>query len=110
MLVLAYVPEVAAVLSEAGRILKVGGRLVVVDLARHGDEPFARRLGQVRLGFAPEELARALAAAGLDAPSVRPLPPEPGARGPALCIATARPGPAGPRRSSAAAPTREKTA
>ncbi len=97
VLVLTYVPEVAAVLSEAARIVRPGGRLVVVDLARHGDETFARRLGQVRLGFAPDELARAFAAAGLAAPSVRPLPPEPGARGPALLIATARQ-PAGPHR------------
>ena len=97
VLVLTYVPEVAPVLAEAARILKAGGRLVVVDLARHGDEAFARRLGQARLGFAPDDLARAFAAAGLTAPAVRPLPPEAGARGPALFIATARQ-PAGPRR------------
>jgi ArsR family transcriptional regulator len=98
VLVLTYVPGVAPVLAEAARILKAGGRLVVVDLARHGDEPFARRLGQARLGFAPDELTRALAAAGLVSPAVRPLPPEPGARGPALFIATARQ--PGPRRST----------
>jgi SAM-dependent methyltransferase len=97
VLVLAYVPAVAPVLAGAARILKPGGRLVVVDLARHGDESFARRLGQARLGFAPDELARALGAAGLASPTIRPLPPEPGARGPALFIATARQ-PAGPRR------------
>jgi SAM-dependent methyltransferase len=97
VLVLTYVPAVAPVLAEAARLLKPGGRLVVVDLARHGDESFARRLGQARLGFAPDELTRALGAAGLAAPSIRPLPPEPGARGPALFIATARQ-PAGPRR------------
>jgi ArsR family transcriptional regulator len=110
VLVLAYVPAVAPVLAEAARILKPGGRLVVVDLARHGDEPFARRLGQARLGFAADELTRALGAAGLASPTLRPLPPEPGARGPALFIATARQ-PAGPRRSprstTAAAPTEE---
>lgn len=97
VLVLTYVPAVAPVLAEAARILKPGGRLVVVDLARHDDEPFARRLGQARLGFAPDELARALGAAGLADPAIRPLPPEAGARGPALFIATARL-PAGPRR------------
>jgi ArsR family transcriptional regulator len=89
VLVLAYVPEVARVLAEAARILKAGGRLAVVDLARHADEDFARRLGQVRLGFSPADLTRALGAAGLAAAAVRPLPPEPGARGPALLLATA---------------------
>ncbi len=89
VLVLAYVPEVAPVLAEAARILKPGGRLVLVDLARHGDEAFARRLGQARLGFTPADLTRALAAAGLEGAAVRPLPPEPGVKGPALLLAAA---------------------
>jgi len=88
VLVLTYVAEIAPVLAEAARVLKPGGRLVVVDLARHDDQDFARRLGQVRLGFAPGDLSRALAAAGLVHPAVRPLPPEPGAKGPALLLAT----------------------
>ncbi|HET9553550.1 MAG TPA: metalloregulator ArsR/SmtB family transcription factor [Anaeromyxobacteraceae bacterium] len=90
VLVLTYVAEVAPVLAEAARVLRPGGRLVVVDLARHDDEPFARKLGQARLGFAPDDLGRALAAAGLAAAAVRPLAPEPGARGPALLLATAQ--------------------
>jgi ArsR family transcriptional regulator len=106
VLVLAYVPEVSPVLAETARILKPGGRLVVVDLAPHGDEPFARRLGQARLGLAPDELGRALVAAGLVAPAIRPLRPEPGARGPALFIATAR-RPAGPHRSTDTHPSKE---
>ena len=89
VLVLAYVPEVAPVLAEAARVLSPGGRLVLLDLARHADEPFARRLGQVRFGFTPADLTRALAAAGLAGARVRPLPPEPGAKGPALLLATA---------------------
>jgi SAM-dependent methyltransferase len=88
VLVLAYVAEVAPVLAEAARVLRPGGRLVLVDLARHDDESFALRFGQARLGFAPAELLRALEAAGLTRPSVRPLPPEPGAKGPALLLAT----------------------
>jgi ubiquinone/menaquinone biosynthesis C-methylase UbiE len=89
VLVLSYVPALAPALAEAARVLRPGGRLVLIDLARHDDQDFARRLGQVRLGFDPAELARALAAAGLTRAAVRPLPPQPGARGPALLAATA---------------------
>ena len=89
VLVLSYVAEVSSVLAEAARILKPRGRLVVVDLARHADDAFARRMGQSRLGFAAEDLQKALAQAGLEAVSVRPLPPEASAKGPALLLATA---------------------
>lgn len=89
VLVLTYVAEVPPVLAEAARVLRAGGRLVVVDLARHDDEGFARRVGQVRLGFAADDLVRAATAAGLTDPRVHPLKPEPGAKGPALLMLTA---------------------
>jgi ArsR family transcriptional regulator len=68
------------------RILKPGGRAVVVDLLRHDREDFALAMGQQHLGFSPEVLARAMADAGLRGVSARALPPEPGAKGPALIL------------------------
>jgi hypothetical protein len=59
---------------------------VVVDAARHGDAELRRRMGQVRPGFAPEELEALLEGAEMGAVSARALPPEPGAKGPGLVV------------------------
>lgn len=93
VLTLTYLADPRPALVEAARAVRPGGRLSVVDLLAHGDESFRRRLGQASLGFEPARLEALLAEAGWARPAVRPLPPEPGARGPALLVARAeRPG------------------
>ncbi len=88
LVALTHVADPSLVLREMARILKPGGRAVVVDLLRHDRDEFRRRMGQLRLGFEPNELARLLAETGLAAVVVRPLPPAAGAKGPALLLAT----------------------
>jgi SAM-dependent methyltransferase len=87
ILALAYLSEPARALNEAVRILKPGGRLVVLDLMRHDRDDFRRSMGQQRNGFEVEELGGLLSAAQLAVDHCAPLPPEPGAKGPALLLA-----------------------
>ncbi len=89
VLVLAYQDDPGPVLAEAHRILRRGGRLVVLDAVRHADEELRRRIGQVHPGFDPDELSARLRAAGFRSATVRTLPPEPGAAGPGLVVCAA---------------------
>lgn len=89
VLALTYVAEPGLALREAARVLRPGGRLVVVDLLRHDREDFRRELGQLHPGFEPAALESLAQAAGFSAPRCAPLPPEPHAKGPALLLAVA---------------------
>jgi ArsR family transcriptional regulator len=71
-MVLHHVPEIGAALREAWRILRPKGRVVVADLAPHGDETLRERMGDLRLGLDREELDQALKGASFA--NVRILP------------------------------------
>jgi len=89
VIVLTYVQDSAAAIREMYRVLRPGGRAVVVDLFAHNREPFRRQMGQVRSGFTTDALTEQFAAAGFRRVICRPLPPSPEATGPALLITTA---------------------
>ncbi len=89
VLALSYVPDPAAVVGEMARVVKPGGRAVVLDLLRHDREEFRLAMSQERLGFEPADLASMMESAGFPDARGRELPPEPGAKGPALILTTA---------------------
>ncbi len=58
VLVLHYVVEPADVLAEAARVLRPGGRLILVDMREHEREEYRDTMGHVWTGFSEEQNAR----------------------------------------------------
>lgn len=89
VLVLGYVADPTPVLGEMARVLRPGGRAVVIEALPHSDEEFRVRMGQQHSGIAREALEAGLRAAGLRITRLRELAPEAEASGPALILASA---------------------
>ena len=88
-LVLHYSPDPAMALAEVARVVKPGGRLLVVDMLPHEREEYQQQMGHVWLGFSEKQMSRFLTGAGFDEVRVWVLPADPDAGGPGLFAAVA---------------------
>jgi ArsR family transcriptional regulator len=89
-LVLHFVLEPARVFEEVRRVLKPGGRVLIIDLTPHGREELTLQMGHVWQGFDEAQLRGWLRDAGLSHLRYRHLPADPAAKGPTLFSAVAR--------------------
>jgi ArsR family transcriptional regulator len=88
ILVLHHLPDPAAALGEAARVLKPSGRIVVCDMLPHDREEYQQQMGHVWLGFSDDQMRRLLSAAGFADVRIVALPVDPQAKGPALFVAS----------------------
>jgi SAM-dependent methyltransferase len=89
-LVAHFVADPGKAMREIQRVLKPGGRLLIVDLMSHDRVDYVIQLGHVWQGFDGEQVKEWLSNAGFTACRYRALPDEPEMKGPTLFVASAR--------------------
>jgi ubiquinone/menaquinone biosynthesis C-methylase UbiE len=89
-LVAHFITDPAKVMREIRRVLKPGGRLLIVDLMSHDRIEYVVQLGHVWQGFDGDQVKAWLTDAGFTSCRYRALPDDPDAKGPTLFVASGR--------------------
>jgi SAM-dependent methyltransferase len=89
-LVAHFIADPPALMREVQRVLKPGGKLLLVDFMIHERSDYAIQLGHVWQGFDDAQIIDWLEGAGFTGARCRALPADPAAKGPSLFAATAR--------------------
>ena len=89
-LVAHFITDPARAMAEVRRVLRPGGRLLVVDLMSHDRVDYVVQLGHVWQGFDGPQMTAWLEGAGFTSCRYQPLPVAPEAKGPTLFVATGR--------------------
>lgn len=89
-LVLHYATDPSRVIGEAVRVLKPGGRLLVLDMMPHDRQDLRQLMGHLWQGFDRATLGGWMQAAGLEGFRYNELPADPEAKGPTLFAASGK--------------------
>jgi ArsR family transcriptional regulator len=89
-LVAHFITDPARAMQEVRRVLKPGGRLLIVDLMAHDRDEYVAKLGHVWQGFDSAQITEWLATAAFTSIRYRPMATDATDRSPGLFVATAR--------------------
>ena len=84
MLVLHHQQDPQSIVSEVRRVLRPGGRLVIVDMMSHDRRDLVEAMGHVHLGFGRDEVQSLASGGGLELERFRRLHAPLSGRGPDL--------------------------